>query len=132
MELFVFVAFELAVDPLDWVTPPAAQELWQSEGGPAFSTATFGEAFTDVELALADWSIEFDAFCVWSIVWPGSGTERLANAGPAATASAPARAATSTNMLRFMVDLPFAFEIELHLLPARGAIAAGLSRADPG
>jgi hypothetical protein len=129
VELLVFVALEFAVEPLDWVTPPAAQELWQSDGGPAFSTATFGDSFTAVELALADCSIEFVAFCVCSIVWPGSGTERLANAGPAATASAPARATASTNRLRFMVDLPF--EIGLHLLPARGAIAAGLLRAGP-
>jgi hypothetical protein len=132
VELFVFVALEFAVEPLDWVTPPAAQELWQSELEPKFSTATFGDAFVEDELALADWSIEFVAFCVWSIAWVGSGAERPANAGPAATASAPARATASTNKLRFMVDLPFDFEIELHLLPARGAIAAGFARAGPG
>jgi hypothetical protein len=54
-ELFELDADELAVELLDWLT------------GPKFSTATFGEAFTEVESDFAYWSIEFDAFCDWSI-----------------------------------------------------------------
>jgi hypothetical protein len=54
-ELFEFDAVEFAVELLDWLT------------GPKFSTATFGEALTEVESAFAYWSTEFDAFCDWSI-----------------------------------------------------------------
>jgi hypothetical protein len=54
-EWFVFVAFEFAVE----------FELWCT--GPKFSTATFGEAFTEVEFASAFWLTEFDAFCDWLI-----------------------------------------------------------------
>jgi hypothetical protein len=38
VELFELDALEFAVELLDWLT------------GPKFSTATFGEAFTEVEL----------------------------------------------------------------------------------
>jgi len=37
LELLEFAALEFAVELLDWLT------------GPKFSTATFGEAFTEVE-----------------------------------------------------------------------------------
>jgi hypothetical protein len=40
--------------------------------GPEFAIATFGETLTPTEVAFAFWSIEFDAFCDWSIDWDRS------------------------------------------------------------
>ena len=78
---------------------------WSTE--PEFATATFGDALSATDCAFAVWSIEFVAFCDWSIDWlwpagsspPGSPP---AQAVPTPAASTSARLATSTVNRRFI------------------------------
>ncbi len=51
VELDVFVAVADACEPLDWFTEPQ------------LSAATFGEAFTEIAVALASCETLFDASC---------------------------------------------------------------------
>jgi hypothetical protein len=53
---------------LFWFAATAVESallLWST--GPWFSTATFGDALTAADLDCADWSIELEASCDWSL-----------------------------------------------------------------
>ena len=94
-ESFLFTAAAPEEALLDWSTEPE------------FATARFGDALTATDCAFAVWSIEFVAFCDWSIDWlwpagsspPGSPP---AQAVPTPAASTSARLATSTVNRRFI------------------------------